>query len=310
MIAHDNGRGLSRNIELLRRVLESANWEVTVTGERPLSLVRRAGRLALSALPRPHYDVNLFLERIVPAWLRHARKNALIPNQEWFREKGLKYLGRLDLVLCQTRHAETVFRDLGCRTAFSSFTSLDRWLPGIAGDPRRFLHLSGAVQRGTQALLSVWTTHPEWPALDIVQRDAFEGTLPCNVRAHVGLSDSAVRELQNVCGVHVQPSRAEGFGHSIVEGLSCAAVVVTTDGAPMNEVVTAERGMLAGWRSSETMRLGTAYDVDPVALAACVERALALDPAERARLRAAARTWFEENDRYFRERLIELLDGL
>ncbi len=307
LITDDNGRGLSRNLALLRPLLEGAGWEVTVTGEPRLSPLRRAALAAKAAFSAPSYDVNLFMEHVVPGWLPHARRNLLLPNQEWFREKGRKHLGRFDEVLCQTRHAESIFRALGSRARYCSFTSFDRRLPGTSADPRRVLHLSGHAQRGTAALLEAWAAHPRWPTLELVQREAPAAPLPANVRARVGLSDGALRELQNACGIHVQPSRAEGFGHSIVEGLSCGAVVVTTDGPPMNEVVTAERGLLAAWRASEPMRLGTAYDVDPAALAAAVERALALGAEERARLGAAARAWFEDNDRFFRARLLESL---
>lgn len=308
LITDDNGRGLSRNLALLRPLLEGAGWEVSVTGVPRLSPLRRVALAAQAAFSGPRYDVNLFMEHVVPGWLPHARRNLLLPNQEWFREKGLKHLDRFDLVLCQTRCAEGIFKALGCRTAFSSFTSFDRRLPGAALEARRFLHLSGHAQRGTAALLEAWAAHPGWPTLEIVQRGAHAGPLPPNVRVHVNPADDALRALQNACGNHLQPSRAEGFGHSIVEGLSCGAVVVTTDGPPMNEVVTAERGMLAAWRSSEPMRLGTAYDADPAALADCVERALAMDAGERARLGAAARAWFEDNDGFFRARLLELLD--
>ncbi|MDX6769224.1 MAG: glycosyltransferase [Elusimicrobiota bacterium] len=307
LIADDNGRGLSRNIVLLRALLEGAGWEVTVTGEPRLSLPRRVVLAVRAAVSRPRFDANLFMESVVPGWLPHARRNLLLPNQEWFREKGLKHLARFDTVLCQTRHAEGIFKGLGCQTAYTSFTSMDRRLPGAKSDPRRVLHLGGHAQRGTAAVLAAWAARPDWPELTVVQREPHAGPLPPNARVLTGLSDAALRELQNACGIHLQPSRAEGFGHSIVEGLSCGAVVVTTDAPPMNEVVTAERGLLAAWKSSEPMRLGTAYDADPAALSARVDQALSLDAPARARLGDAARSWFEANDRFFRRRFLELL---
>ncbi len=43
----------------------------------------------------------------------------------------------------------------------------------------------------------------------------------------------------------------EGFGHYIVEALSTGAIVVTTDGAPMNELVTPKSGFLVNCVKAE-----------------------------------------------------------
>ena len=86
---------------------------------------------------------------------------------------------------------------------------------------------------------------------------------------------------------------AEGFGHLIVESMSCGAVVVTTDGAPMNELVTPERGLLVRAARSEPMALATRYFVDPLDLERQVARILAMPPEDRRRLGDSARRWYE-----------------
>ncbi len=176
---------------------------------------------------------------------------------------------------------------------------------------RGLLHLAGrSRQKGTAAIVALWAAHPEWPTLTIVQHPerATVIDLP-NVRWIVNyIADDDLTDLQNRHGIHLQPSEVEGFGHTIGEGMSCGAVVVTTDAPPMNELVTPERGLLAAWRESEPMRLGTAYRVDPADLARRVIEALGLDDTAHDRLGAAARAWYENNDRFFRRRLPEVLN--
>jgi hypothetical protein len=314
IIANDIGFGLSRNIQLVRPLLEARGWQVDVHGIAPLPVGDRA-RSAWRRLRgrRPAYDVNLFFEFVVPSWFAHARANVLVPNQEWFRKGSERYLPRFDLVLCKTHVGEAIFRALGCRTAFVSFTTFDRRADVPVRERRGLFHLAGrSLQKGTAALVALWAKHPEWPTLTIVQHPerATVVDLP-NVRWIVNyIPDHELVALQNRHGIHLQPSEVEGFGHSIVEGMSCGSVVVTTDAPPMNEIVTPDRGLLAGWRGSSPMQLGTAYRVDPDALAQCVDRALGLDDAAHDRLGAAARAWYDENDRFFRRQLAEALDGV
>src|SRR5690606_13048298 len=136
---------------------------------------------------------------------------------------------------------------------YIGFTSVDRALPDASPDFGRFLHVAGAsTLKGTDTLLEVWSAHPEWPALTVVQRDRRTIRAPANVQILDGyLPDAELRELQNACGVHLCPSMGEGWGHYIVEAMSCGAVVVATDGPPMNELVQPGRGVLVPYSRVE-----------------------------------------------------------
>jgi glycosyltransferase involved in cell wall biosynthesis len=314
IISNNIGFGLSRDIGLVRSVLEPCGWQVDTHGFQPPSIAERTRRTLRRIVDRrPAYDVNLFIELVIPRWFRHARANVLIPNQEWFQERAKRHLKRFDLVLCKTRHGEAIFQALGCRTSFVSFTSVDRRTAVPMRERRSLFHLAGrSRQKGTAAIVALWGEHPEWPTLTIVQHPerATVTDLP-NVRWIVNyIADDDLIDLQNRHGIHLQPSEVEGFGHCIGEGMSCGAVVVTTDAPPMNELVTPERGLLAAWRDSEPMRLGTAYRVDPADLARRIIEALGLDDAAHDRLGAAARAWYEDNDRFFRRRLPEVLNDI
>ncbi|MGH9941583.1 MAG: glycosyltransferase [Pyrinomonadaceae bacterium] len=318
LVTWNNGRGLKRDIQILSRILHDAGHRIDVNGlsvpyfqhnfyphHFPYRLVTRclAGR-------RPAYDVNLFLEYVVPEWLDRARVNYLIPNQEWFRDEYHPYLPDFELVLCKTKFAQHVFERLGCRREFISFTSYDRLSEGHDKSYRSFFHLAGSsLHKGTRAVVEVWRRHPEWPPLTIVQSPRHARQVAAaNINYIVGrLKDAALRRHQNVHGIHVCPSEAERFGHSIVEAMSCRSVAITTDAPPMNELVSPERGVLAAYRSAESQRMGIMFYVDHCALEQKVQEVLGLTQAAKNQLGDNAREWYLQNHLYFRRRVVEVL---
>ncbi len=303
IIARSNGVGLDSDVMLLTTALEAAGHEVSFSHCRAKS--RLAGWLGLGA---NKYDVNLFLERIFPAWLKSAKVNLLVPNQERFPERHLSRLKKIDLALCKSRHAQQIFEANECDTKFISFTSKDLNRETIAPDYEKFFHLAGkSTLKGTEVLLDLWRKHPEWPVLTLVQHQSNApeaDSVPANVvlRAEYLEQDELV-SLINSHGVHLCPSRSEGWGHYIVEAMSCKAVVVTTDGPPMNELVTEERGCLVEFQREEQRHLGMNYFVDVDMLEGVIERLIALNVEEKKKMGEKARLWYEENHRRFNERI-------
>jgi hypothetical protein len=71
----------------------------------------------------------------------------------------------------------------------------------------------------------------------------------------------------------------------------------------MNELVTAERGVLVPYQATGTQRLATTYQFDEAGLEAAIERTIAMSDAECNQLGARARAWFTDNKRGFGGRL-------
>jgi hypothetical protein len=323
VLARDNGAGLSRDLEVLTTALAAAGHQVCVSGIGAGGL-RRAWRLAQRRTglawrrwrdgpAAARFDLNLMLERVRPEYFALARRNVLMPNPEWFAEEDRRWLGGIDCVFAKTRHAQPLFEALGCRSVFTGFSSLDRRRAGVPPEAT-FFHLGGrSVNKGSQALVDLWLRRPDFPLLAMVQRAKLElpARLPVNLRLYGDyLDDAQLGVLQNRHRFHLCPSETEGFGHHLVEGLSVGAIVLATDAAPMNELVTHERGVLVAANRSGTQRLATTWFVDPAALEAAVEYVLALDEAARAQLGANARAWWEDNDRAFRERIADAVASL
>jgi hypothetical protein len=85
--------------------------------------------------------------------------------------------------------------------------------------------------------------------------------------------------------------------------MSVGALTFTCDAPPMNELVGAERGVLVGVRLGEQHNLARIARFDEAALAAAIERSLALSAAQLDAIGAAARHWFLANKHGFVARL-------
>jgi hypothetical protein len=333
ILGWDNGGGLSRDIDILQGALRELGWTVAIndkyrqSGNRTptaQALGRARARfvrmMAARRLAEPPFELNFHLESIYPEHFPVARRNVLIPNQEFFPEPCRPHLGRIDEVWVKTRLAERLFQDLGCRVRFLGWASLDRRLPNAQGSKAvTALHIAGHSRaKGTEALVDVWRENPEWPLLRVLRRaHGYDGrvtpwrTTPSapNVQLIADRMDEQMLvRMQNESALHICPSEAEGFGHIILEGMSVSSVVITTDAPPMNEMITGESGLLVSVDRSEPMSLGRRYFVNRNDLARQIRAALEMTDEQRDVLGRAARVRFEENNAAFRTRLKNYLE--
>jgi glycosyltransferase involved in cell wall biosynthesis len=303
LISKTNSYGLSHDVVVMTQAIEAADGSCAHVRLHERSLRHRIFR---SKIARRAFH----LERAHRIWFSAAVENVLVPNQERFPRRHLGRLGNIDRVLAKTRHAESIFAGLGVATDYLGFTSQDRHLDDVHRDWRRVLHVAGgSTLKGTEEVLALWAKRPDWPELVLVQKRAnAPPTVAPNVRLCSGYLDaSELRRLQNACGIHLCPSRAEGWGHNVVEGLSCGALVITTNAPPMNEHVTMESGLLVPTLQSAPRHLGTSYFVDPAALEMAIDTALTLSSTAMARMSEAARAAYQAIDTDFRKRFTDLV---
>ncbi len=321
VIAWNNGVGLSRDMKLLEEGLREAGFEVTLTAigrgklrkwlRPPWVRMRHAMRRLAGIAPR--HDVALMLEHVRPEEFGGARLQCFVPNPEWCLASDVAALSGIDRVLTKTRHAEAIFAGMGRPIAPIGFTSEDRMDASVPRE-RAFFHLAGrSSNKGTAALAALWQRHPEWPHLTIVQnrRNPAPVVEAANIDYHLDyLDDAALRVLQNRHRFHLCPSETEGFGHYLVEAMSVGAVAITTDAAPMNELVEVERGLLVAAARTGTQQLATTHYFDEAAMEAAIERALSMSDADVETMGANARAWYLDNHAGFPQRLKAALQPL
>jgi glycosyltransferase involved in cell wall biosynthesis len=319
LIARDNGLGLSRDAALLAEALKANGCLVHLTPldetdeqrrwryGRPRRALYSHWRHALARLrKRTDYDVNIMFEHLWPLHLPLARYNVALPNPEWFDARDLRHLRRIDRVWAKTKHAQALFQQFGRKTSLVGFDSDDRYDPDVPRR-RRFFHLAGGSRiKGTEQLLALWRKHPEWPELTVVQNPSCAQTIydDAHIKHRVEYIDAkALRDLQNAHLFHICLSETEGWGHYILEGMSVGAVVITVDAGPMNEHVTADRGVLVAYDRTGSMGQATTYHFSETDMERAVTAVLQMSDAQLHALGARARQWFLRNHATFAQRI-------
>lgn len=300
VVCRENQVGLSRDLRILTDILRSLGVEGDIA--RPVGEMSGGERFAM----------NVFVESLWPPFLDAAAVNCMLPHPEWFNAEWKQHLPKLH-ILAKTRDAEKIFSLLGAKTTYVGWTSADRFSPRTPRY-RAFLHLAGkSSYKGTGAVYEAWKRHPEWPPLVIVAHPALDIEARDQNNVYVVrkyLEDDDLLQLQNECCFHICPSVYEGFGHYIMEGLSCGAVVLTTGAPPMSELVDERHGILVPYDSVRVVMLAQGKEVAPHGVESALQRALGMHEPELTQRRILARKAFEANDTAFKARFKEVLYGI
>lgn len=207
-------------------------------------------------------DINLFLAKFETNFFPTAKLNWLLANPD-FCYASLEEIQQLDLVLCKTDECLRIFKSISKQVYYLGFTSLDCHRPDRAKNFLAYLHLAGkSPMKGTGEVLEGWRNHPELPELLLIKRESNATNIPENVQLITKrVPRDSLLSIQNECGIHLCPSKTEGFGHYIVEGMSTGAVVITTDAPPMNEFIKDKR-CLVKYKRTDKQKYATTYIVD------------------------------------------------
>jgi len=291
-----NGRGLTRDVEILTAAFEHAGWTVLLSDA--------SAAVSPSAL-------NVHVERVAPERFRTARRNIILPNPEWWRAEWTPLLTEKNVtVWAKTQHAARIFEALGADVTYIGFQSTDHALPDRIRE-RAFLHIGDAqtntANKRTALLLDVW--QEDWLPLTIVSAGGPRRGRHSNIHIITErLTVEEIRALQNRHAFHIYPSRYEGFGHALWEGLSTGAVVFAPDAAPFNECRGFRPLRVFSGRVSEGVI--DYCEVTPRGIQAAVEWACAQTEEALEEAARHARGVWEENQSRFALRIGQTIDGV
>jgi glycosyltransferase involved in cell wall biosynthesis len=185
------------------------------------------------------------------------------------------------------------------------------YLTNVQKNYSSFIHIAGRSHlKGTEAILKLWKSHPEFPSLTIVSTNKiWKKNYPLtNVIFITRFIDSnQLKKEMNKNGIHLCISEAEGFGLYIAEALSCKSVIITTNAPPMNELVNNHTGILVNTISSEKHGFGERFFIDQKDLEEKILSVLQFNEAKKAAIGEAARTSFLEKKSAFETALTTCL---
>lgn len=310
---HTNGAGLQKDSLLLAKFIEERGHTVRKVMHTCEAAKRQSREYRA--------DVNFFLELAPPGMLQNAKINVLVPNSEWWCDKTWGHLlyprMRFNVVLCKTLDAFRIWgHKVGkgpCR--FIGWEANDYYDPSI---PREvsFWHACGKSEtKNTAAVVEAWEKHRLPYRLDI---SAFKECIVAfcknkeakNIYWKERWPEGAMPQQMNSHLFHLMPSKYEGYGMAINEGLGCGAVILTTNAPPMNQFSGIPQALTIRVNKVQPVRAAqfNLVDVDDIARAA--HQAANMPTEELQRLSIEARQGYLKDRLYFRAALPKVLEEL
>lgn len=291
-----NGGGLQRDFTLVKTFLESRGHDVQ-------GLQFNAGQIPAHM----RADRNLFLETLPAGYYGLAREQWIIPNPEWTTPRMIHETQRGDFkyVIAKTWDAFNILKGHGVHQSklrYTGFMSRDLYDQKVLRQ-RKFLHVAGKSKvKNTPAILEAWERLPIAEPLTVVA-DFVSLNIP-KVTFVRKLTEEKLVTYMNSHAFHILPSAYEGFGHSIHEGMSCGAVVLTMNQAPMNNFGTPKELLLDSTHHFQ-YNLAPMHVTNSAEVYKRVKMALAI--ADLTPVQKAARAAFEAANSEFEKCFGELL---
>lgn len=213
-------------------------------------------------------DINFFIEKPDHIYLlEHGNcMNVLMCNYEFLiykntHDRDIENLRKMDYILCKTKIASEYCMNLKKKYNLRAKLIYTKHTTPVLNIRPKFknnnwIHAAGSSPwKGTDTIINAWLKHPEWPKLVVTCRGRCKDNLmkyvdmrkytSSNFPRNISIVDYIQNEIDiSKYGNHLCPSILEGYGHYINMARATESFIVTTNYAPMNELVTNKSGVL------------------------------------------------------------------
>ncbi|WP_047983555.1 glycosyltransferase family 4 protein [Ornithinibacillus californiensis] len=194
----------------------------------------------------------------IVAMLKRDFKNIKIGSYiDYYKENTLDYFNIYDFIICNTKRHYEAFEKHQQKFYIPWGTDIDLFKPidrqSEPKDQLVFFHSAGMSNRkGTELVIEAFikgklNTNSKLiihSQVDIKKISGYESRELEQYNIEVLEKTVSAPGLYYLGDVYVYPTKLEGLGLTIYEALSCGLPVITTDNAPMNEVVKEDVGKL------------------------------------------------------------------
>jgi glycosyltransferase involved in cell wall biosynthesis len=191
-----------------------------------------------------------------------------------------------------------MLKQMGLNAVYIGFTSPIPISKKVDHRNKKIIHIGGSSPfKGTDLVLETWEKWgDELPPLKVVCRQqCLKNLLKWKPNARViknveivdeWLEDSEMWSMKLDHSIHLCPSLAEGFGHTINEARALGALVLCTDAPPMNELITPDSGILIPVNTTVDRKnlVSKNYMVSPQGIKDAVLKAWDMTTVQRAEL--------------------------
>ena len=231
-------------------------------------------------------------------------------------------------ILCKTKQAYNILNENFTKKdiKYVGFTSISRLKDGFEMNYNKFIHICGKSPfKGTIQLIKAWVKNPQFPILKIVCNNFFgivkeykslieKGECKNIVLIDTFIDEDEVQKLYNTYGIHICPSKHEGWGHYIAEAKSCKALVLYTDAPSMNETFTDGYDGVSipcdnNTEDYSVNGLCPIYNVTVENIEIAMNKLLQIPIEKRMEIGNNARNSFLQNDIDFQTRLCDYIKG-
>lgn len=289
--------------------------------------INKSDDIAKLEKPIPIDDIHIYISNADKRWFPYCKKKYFMVNHELFfqSEKDRDEIQQIDTALCRTHIGSIWANKVKSEQSFKydvEETKFTTFFPekDITKHWNILLHSAGEHHwKQTDSIIKAWQQHTDLPLIIITCTDQCfrniepllkKGGYPKNMYLHKKLLEyEEFVIVKNKIGMHLCPSIVEGYGHYINEARKIKSLVITTNMAPMNELIDETCGVLINCSSYGTKKNGTPLCfVTEHDIYNGVMLALSMTIEKRKELAEVAYQRYLDDSRTFEMSIIKMLD--